>query len=282
MIFNFVYLDKPTLTGYAAQVDGGVIAEAKTRKAKGTTAEATVGYRLLSGKVGGKSEAEHQITLSDAPEAQFQRLMAAGRVDPEAIWWNEILEPDTQFPGLQVGEIVQWECDVDIPVATRLLAKGGAGAQLLGLLSVMTNAGATGAIPGTPEPSSVEAAKLEQVRRIGPQIEFIQQLLEGVDLKQTAVGSDSDTPWKVFGVLRKENLIASDIDKERLIVVGKVKRVVAEYETRTMVSPAGFEQMAEMFNMPTGGRVKDTRPEIIEASTIHGPALELDILAICR
>lgn len=34
MLIRFVYLDKPTLEGYVAQLDGGLIAETKVRLVK--------------------------------------------------------------------------------------------------------------------------------------------------------------------------------------------------------------------------------------------------------
>ena len=43
MLLDFVYLAKPKLAGYAAQVDGGLIAETKTRSMKTGSASAGLG-----------------------------------------------------------------------------------------------------------------------------------------------------------------------------------------------------------------------------------------------
>ena len=290
VIFNFVYLDKPTLAGYAAQVDGGLIAETKTRNAKAKSGEAGFGFKWLSAKLGTKSDDERSQTLSDAPEAQFQRLIAAGNVDPDAIAWNDILEPRTHFDSIQVGELIKWECDLDIPVANRLLEKGGSGTQLLTMVETMIDTLTTGGgVPGLPQQRSASPAQIAEMQGYQVQAAFLKQAIDGVNVSLSIVGGDRDTKWKVFGDLKLEHLLASDIDKERLIIVGKVKRILAEGESRTVVTVAGFEQMANSFGMQSkpkpradsegeGEKIREAK----ESAIVRGPALELDILAICR
>ncbi|BBX95121.1 DUF6414 family protein [Mycobacterium lacus] len=136
MLFQFVYLDKPKLAGCAAQVDGGLIAETKTRKAKTGSAGANLGAKVLGLKADGSRLDEQAQTLSDAPEAQFQRLLAAANTDPETLAWIEVMDQTADLESAQVGEIVSWECDVDIPNVSRLIAKDGAGQQYLQVANV--------------------------------------------------------------------------------------------------------------------------------------------------
>ena len=112
VLLAFVYLDKPKLAGYAAQVDGGLIAETKTRMTKKGSAGANLGFKRLGARVGGSRENEQAQTLSDAPEAQFQRLLAAANTDPDSLAWIEVMDPNADLHSAQVGEIISWECDV--------------------------------------------------------------------------------------------------------------------------------------------------------------------------
>lgn len=280
MIFNFIYLDKDTLSGYAAQIDGGLIAETKTRNARSKSAEAGLGFRWLSAKIGGKTDGEHQQTLSDAPEAQFQRLIAAANLDPDALAWNDVLEPGNHFEAIQVGELIKWECDLDIPTATRLVSKNGAGAQALSFVESFLDTGLDGQgnplLPGVPNPA--QRAELEKLRL---QAAFFKQAIATADVKPCVIGSDPDTQWKVFGNLHPDHLLAADIEKERLIVVGKVKRILATGESRKLIT-VGFEQMAILGGRQEKDTSNDSPDAIAESATVHGPALELDILAICR
>ncbi len=131
VLYEFVYLDKPKLAGYAAQVDGGLIAETRTRMTKTGSAGASLGVKILGLKADGSKINEQAQTLSDAPEAQFQRLLAAANTDPDALGWIEVMDPNADLGSVQGREIVSWECDVDIPNVSRLVAKDGAGLQFL-------------------------------------------------------------------------------------------------------------------------------------------------------
>ncbi|CAA0137284.1 Uncharacterised protein [Mycolicibacterium vanbaalenii] len=127
MLIRFVYLDEPTLKGYAAQVDGGLIAETKVRLVKKGAGGGNIDLKLAGVKGERGSEDEQLWTMQYPPEAQFQRILAIANDDPETIAWVDVVEPDSNFPSLQVGETIAWECDVDIDQGSRLAARGGGG-----------------------------------------------------------------------------------------------------------------------------------------------------------
>jgi len=63
-LYDFVYLNTTTLAGYAAQVDGGLIAETKTRRTRKGTGGANFGLGPLGVKAEGGRENEHSQTFS--------------------------------------------------------------------------------------------------------------------------------------------------------------------------------------------------------------------------
>lgn len=270
MLIRFVYLDRPTLAGYVAQLDGGLIAETKVRLVKKASVGGHIDAKFLGAKAEGGKENEQFLTMSYPAEAQFQRVLAVANDDPDKIDWIEVVDPNANFGSAQVGETIAWECDVDIHKASRMAARGGGGAKLAGLLGLMIRAQATGLNVGG---QRVEPKKAHQMKQ---QVEVIQELLDSLNVSRVAVGRDDETGWSVFGSLYDEHLQVPDIDNERLIVVGKIKKILKPGESRRVVITEAL-QLMEM--LPS--RSKATPTDQSE-SEIAGPALELDILAIYR
>jgi hypothetical protein len=278
MLFQFVYLNKSVLAGYTAQVDGGLIAETKTRSSRKKTTTGGLGWRWLSLKGDRGAENEHLQTLSDAPEAQFQRLLAAASTDAEALAWLDVLEPDETFASVQVGEIISWECDVNVPEIFRLVARDGIASKLLEVYGAAID-GVTegGAKFGDWDGKELTPESRTELARQQALLNATKHLLDGADIPMPAVGTEPATSWKVYGTLERAHLLVDYIDSERLIIVGKVRRKVAEGETRRAVN---FPDMSKLAAMGVG-KQKAANPAN-EALNVSGPAVELDILAIYR
>lgn len=283
MLYEFVYLNQPRLAGYAAQVDGGLIAETRTRMTKTGSAGATLGVKILGLKADGSRVSEQAQTLSDAPEAQFQRLLAAANIDPEALGWVEVMDPDADLGQVQGREIISWECDIDIPNISRLVAKDGAGLQFLEVarhfVTAVTDAGLkVGGIDG----SNLQPGQAEELQKVKAGADIASRLLEAVNQNRTVVGTDSDTDWKVFGTVSSDYLQVDDIDNERLMIVGKVKRIVPPGQPRRIVDLSRLRNAASAFQ-PQAVAADPSGPEAgKEHEYLTGPAVELDILAIYR
>lgn len=272
MLIRFVYLDKPTLAGYSAQLDGGLIAETKVRLVKKGTGGGHVDVKVFGFKGDRTGENEHIWTMSYPAEAQFQRLLAAAYDTPDDIAWIDVVNPDANFQDAQVGEIIAWECDVDIATPSRIAAKGGGGDQLLGIMTTMAAVGATGVNMGGTQVGP------EQAELFKTQAALARQMLDGMNVNRIAVGRDPETTnWSIFGPLYADHLRVEDIDRERLIVVGKIRRIINLGETRKLVNTEAMQVM--QFFAGRGGQKSGNNQQDNE---IAGPALELDILAIYR
>jgi hypothetical protein len=277
MLVRFVYLDEPTLADYAAQIDGGLIAETKTRQMKKRSTGGQLGTTTLGIKAEGGAENEHSRTYSDTPGAQFHRLLAAASANPEALAWTEVMQPAVDFENAQVGELIQWDCDVDIPDVSRLVARDGGVAKLLEFFPVLATAMAQAGRSGpdaetTPEPVST-------AQHLAAQSGVAKQLIEGFNAKRMVVGEDSDIEWKVFGSLDGQHVRVDDISAERLIVVGKVKRLLPRGESRRVVE---FVGLPTQYLLPRPQEAGSGAQQNRWDQDIVGPALELDILAIYR
>lgn len=208
--------------------------------------------------------------MSYPPEAQFQRLLAVAYEVPDKIAWIDVVDPSADLGSAQVGETIAWECDVDISKFSRLAARGGGGAQLLAIMGLFAAAGEAGLKVGG------SAVGPEQGAQIRAQAEVIRQLLDSMNVNRIAVGQDSDTEWSVFGSLYGDHLRVEDINNERLIVVGKIKRIVGRGESRKLVNTEAMQLMEVLSSRNVKAQADQQENEIV------GPALELDILAIYR
>lgn len=273
MLIRFVYLDRPTLEGYAAQMDGGLIAETKVQLVKRRTLSGEINSKFL--KIGAQSDGSNNTerTMSYPSEAQFQRLLAVANDDPDTIAWIDVVDPSNDFASAQVGETIAWECDIDIDQGSRIAAQGGGGAQMLGIAEVLVSAGQAGLNFGSGNFDP------EQANRVKAQAEAIRGLLDGLKLNRIAVGRDpSTTNWSVFGPLYNDHLQVEDIENERLIIVGKIKRIVPFGQTRKLLNNEAMQLMEISRKKPSGSAQADNPLN----NEIAGPALELDILAVYR
>ncbi len=272
MLIRFVYLDKPILEGFAAQLDGGLIAETKVHLVKKRAKTGEINLKFARAKLEGGGSDDRELTMSYPPEAQYQRLLAVARDNPEAIAWIDVVDPNNDFASAQVGETILWECDVEIDQGSRLIARGGGGVQMAALMDVFVTAGQAGLSVGN---ANYDTSNAEQLKA---QTEVMRQLFDSLNISRIAVGRDSSTTtWSIFGPLHNDHLRVENIENERLIVVGKIKRIVPYGQSRKLVNNEAM-QLMETFST-SSGRKNQSNPMNYE---IEGPALELDIIAIYR
>ena len=281
MLRKFVYLDKTALAEYTATLEGGLIAETKTRSVKLGAKGGRLGIKGYSeANIDSKGENERSQTLSDAPEAQFERLLNAANEDPETIGWIDVMEPDTDLAAAQVGEFISWECDAYIPDIARLLAIDGDAAKKIVILGPLLRAITEGGVKvGDEDIDNLNPEKRAELEKIKLLLPMADELLKSVKGKRSVVGEDEDTAWKVFGTLVGDYLRVEDIDDERLVIVGKIKRRLAEGRWQPIMGLLTLEMPSRAERRK---KEKEAPPAGIEEQYISGPALELEILAIFR
>jgi hypothetical protein len=215
------------------------------------------------------NENERFTTMTYPPEAQFQRLLAAAYQSPEELDWIEVMDPESDFGGAQVGEVIAWECDADISSFSRGAARGGGGARAMQIMGLFVQGGMAGFKLGGETIDPQQAAKLKAMT------DAARELLDGMNINRVVVGRDSGTEWCVFGQLYSDHLQVDDIADERAIIVGKIKGIVRRGERRKLVNT---DAMRFMQTLNSTILTAPTAPD----NEIDGPALELDILAIYR
>jgi hypothetical protein len=178
--------------------------------------------------------------------------------------------------------MISWECNVDIPNVSDLIARDGSGAQLIGLIDALLEGVADAGLKiGGVDGGDLQPAELARIQTTRLQAQIAKRLLDRLNAKRVAIGGDADTDWTVFGTLAGEHLHVDDIDAERLIIVGKVKRVISPGQSRQIVDVTRFRQLLGN-QLEAQKSESDVPPPGNEHQYVQGPALELTILAIYR
>lgn len=261
MLKNFLYLDATDVSKYVSQIEDGVRGERSTQIDTGSGAGAGVKGGPLHAEVKGDRSAQEKISYSDSPEAGFERILKGIKGREEELSWIDVLDPENDLRGLQIGYFLSAHCEVYVPSISRAL---GNPEQLQGFANLARTAKSFGIPLGDNDPD------IEQ-------IDAVVNLAKSIGGSQTVVGEFEDTDWKVFGQL-KQDLAPEDLDG-LAVVVGKVTGIVGPGKWRSLITLPGMQMLSREERREIdrkGPKAGD------EANWIKGPALMLDILAIYR
>src|SRR5947207_1601526 len=115
MLKRFLYIDAPTLTDYLSALEGGIRDTMSRRKLMSGTSEGGLDAKVLKGSLARNKEDEESVTLTDTPQARFDRLLTLVDADPEAVGWLEVMDPNENLPSAGIGAMISVECDIYIP-----------------------------------------------------------------------------------------------------------------------------------------------------------------------
>ena len=136
MLRRFIYLDRTALDQYVTGLEGGRTTGSTTRLKRTGTGSGGFDAKVASASGERSREEEESKTIDDTDEARFSRLLRAAADDPETLGWIEVMQPDTDFDGIGLGAMVDWECDLYVPEIVQLLARSG---ESLAAIEMMQN-----------------------------------------------------------------------------------------------------------------------------------------------
>lgn len=263
MLKSFLYLNEMALSDYVSALEGGVRSTFGDRRLDSRGAHGKAGIGGIGGGGEAAHEAEQTISMTDTPPAQFERLLRLAATDPEAAGWVEILEPDTEFPELLVGALIDIECDIQVPSFVSMLNRGS------GIIETMKSISALAPLMPAGSPA------------IDPnQLAMVETMTNLLGDKLMIVGTPDSDEWKVTGQLlpTHQRVDTEDLDGDARLV-GKVKRKIPRGESHPLMALPGSSIMSREKRRELARKGPSSESD---DSWVHGPALILDILAIYR
>ncbi|GEP49274.1 hypothetical protein MSA03_27820 [Microbacterium saccharophilum] len=264
MLKHFLYLNESALGDYLSALEGGARAGIVDRNQRSGSGQGDPAPGSFAAGAQYAREDEKTVRLTDTPPAQFERLMALVAADPELSGWAAVDDPETEFPSLRVGALIDVECDIQIPSMIKALSPTG------GVLAAVKALNEIGSTIGSTSTQQIDPAKLATFEALGN--------LMGGDLVVVAQPDSDD--WKLAGKLRSDHLrVSTDELDGNVRVVGKVSRKLTAGDQKPLLALPGLDilpraQRREIESKGPSGPNDD--------SWLKGPAVMLEILAIYR
>lgn len=264
---DFLYLNADSLSQYVSQVEDGLRSQRSSVSGNSRSKEGGLGGSgvPLTAKGGTERSEEETLSISDTPQAQFERLVRAVKGNEESFGWYDILDPDRDFQGIPIGSFVSMDTEVYIPQMSKAFSSAG---DLQGALSALQGMSKFMEATGTALPSNMPDAS---------QIEILGNVAETMAGTESVVGEFDDSDWRITGTL--EGRPARDDFDGFAHVVGKVAAFLSEGASRPLFSLPGQQLMSRQQRRAMEKKGPDVGQE---ENWISGPAVVLNILAIYR
>ncbi|MBF4621514.1 hypothetical protein [Clavibacter sp. VKM Ac-2542] len=262
MLRNFYYLDENTLNRYISAIEGGLVSEETRRELNGGELGGGVDFKVAAANAGKTHENERSQTLGDNADARFSRLLKAAELQPEALSWIEVMQPDIDFKDITLGMIIDWECELRTPDYVNYVAKAGEASQAIRMAQDFASTAKALGLDTTGMPAQ-------------EQLDAMSGAINSLNLPRVIIGQAEGSPWQFFSQIRDE-FAQGELDGYKR-VVGKVTRVVPAGTPHELVKLPGA-RFANRQARRSQGRPQAATPD--QGQTLTGPAVELDLLAV--
>lgn len=264
MLRRFLYLQREALGQYLAALEGGRVTSSSKRTLRGQSGSGGVDARVVQATRAGATEDEHAQELVDTDEARFERLQQAADADPESLGWWTVGDPESDFPQVGIGAMVEWECDLYVPDFVKTFSRSGGAREAIELLQTF-------------RPMADQFGLETEGLPRDDELIAMSSLLGTMEASTVVVGEDDDTGWRIAGQL-EDGFVHGDVEG-RARVVGKVTRRIAEGRWKPLLALPGMR----LISREERRRLERQGPKDGEEDQfLAGPALMLDILAIFR
>ncbi|MEX5275330.1 hypothetical protein RF638_15490 [Kocuria sp. CPCC 205235] len=261
MLREFLYLDTLLVDNYLAQVEDGLYDETQQREmgAVGGEGNLSMNMGVVQGGLGGNgsSEKEAARTYRQTPESRFNRLyeklQARSVEDFTKNLWGD----------LKRGEVLDVECELEIPSMARLMVQGE---QLSDFASLVR----------TFSPDAISAQDEEALTG------FQALSSRGGNNRFIATG-ELGTEAPVFAFKLSKESLRTDMDslEGEVNVVGKMERKWPEGESHSLLDIPGLSLMSRK-DRRAAARQKGPNQSAPEGMELDGPGVSMSVIAIYR
>lgn len=265
MIPQFEYINESYLSAYLSAAEGG-LRDSQVKKITQTTdLGGKAGTPIVSGQASRVSGEETTVSMSDYVSARFTRFLEYADQNSEKIGWQEITQPDLDFPELALGDFIKWECDVYAPDIVGVFQQGNPLTSLIGAMNNLLPAAKTLNLNTKGLPS------LDEMNAVGT-------FINSVELEPVLLGEDEDCEYQVIARLDKKFITGniSEIDN-RFILVGKISKKIASGRWYPLMPFEGLTRQQRREAEKNGPRTPEQ-----ESNFVKGPAVVVDLLALYK
>ncbi|WP_018545260.1 DUF6414 family protein [Streptomyces sp. LaPpAH-108] len=255
---RFLYLDDRALGEYLSVVEEGLSDESKMRRMSSATG---IEPTALGEPVSGDSTSEEERVIRETASQRFIRLVTA--LDAASLRWRyrDIEDLGEEFDVVKVADIVQVQCEVEIPPFVRMFSQPD---QLDGMVNMIEAFRAMAPLLGQDLDGLPGKKEAKAVRDFG----------KAMKSDVVIVGDQEEGGPQVTGKLHQD-FIRDEIEGE-VFILGKISKRLKDGETHSLLAIPGASLMSRQ------QRRQAARQEQTDETTLVGPALALDILAIYR
>ncbi|MET4924421.1 hypothetical protein P3L51_19025 [Streptomyces sp. PSRA5] len=255
---RFLYLDEKGLEEYLSVVEEGLSDESKKRR---LSSGSVVDSGVLGEPMGGDSSSEEERIVRETASQRFIRLVTA-LDDASARWrFRDIEDLAEEFEKTAVADIVQVQCEVEIPPFIRMFSQPD---QLDGMVNMLEAFRAMAPMLGQDLEGLPGKKETKAFRDFG----------KAMKSDVVIVGDQEDGGPQITGKLNKDYM--RDAVEGDVFILGKVSKRLKDGETHSLLAIPGASLMSRK------QRREAARQEQTDETTLVGPALTLDILAIYR
>ncbi|MFF7845356.1 hypothetical protein ACFZC6_42440 [Streptomyces ossamyceticus] len=253
---RFLYLDDKGLGEYLSVVEEGLSDESKKKRTSNGFDSTTLGDLA-----GSDSTSEEERVVRETASQRFIRLVSA--LDAASTRWRyyDIEDLGEEFDKINVADLVQVQCEVEIPPFVRMFSQPD---QLDDMVNMLEAFRAMAPILGE-NTEGLPGKKMTKAFR-----DFGKAMKSDVVI----VGDQEEGGPQVTGKLNKDYI--RDAIEGEVFIVGKVSKRLKDGETHSLLAIPGASLLSRQ------QRRQAARQEQTDETTLVGPALTLDILAIYR
>jgi hypothetical protein len=264
MLRRFLYLDVPTLSDYISMLEGGSRESFETKNVAGKASEGALDARVARGSHGRTHQREEHLSLSDTPQARFERLTRLAEANPEEAGWITVIDPDNDLAQAGIGAIIDLECEIYIPRMIRAFSSQDGIAQALDALEDLLPAAEALGLNTSGLPQEKERAAVKKFSEV-------------IGGKLVAVGELDGSDWRIAGQLAS-SYVNGEIEG-RVRVTGKISTRWDAGTWKPLLALPG----SSLLPRHERRALEKQKPQADdEDNYLEGPAAMLDILAIYR
>ena len=224
MSSHLLYAKSVLISSYIASAEGGLRESIASKTSHDSRVGASIGVKNLVNADAGKVKGyEDLTTIKDTDSSRLQRLIDAGRANPDQLGWVEVTQPEKDFRNIGLGAMIDWECEIYVPEFSSMISMHDQFDKFAQIIGPAKQLGLN--LKGIPDQN--ELSNMAAVLKV-------------FDSGTMVIGEVDDSEWKIAGRL-DVNWISQDVEFDGFarIIAKVIKRIDQGKNSRFLLFRVG-------------------------------------------